>query len=126
LTVIGGEMVSGAELIAKKLSIETAIKKADAVITGEGQSDRQTLYGKAPGYIATLGKKYNVPVILISGGIKDPDQLSRLLSVSFSIVPGPYSLVECMEQSEQFLYEQTKQIMTCIRPFWRKGQSSSH
>src|SRR5690625_2701013 len=84
LLALGGKVISGAQFIAQKLSLEKSIQQADVVLTGEGQSDHQTLYGKAPGYIATLGKKYDIPVLLLSGGLKDVEQLNTLFTSCFS------------------------------------------
>lgn len=115
LLAIGAELVSGAALLAEAIQVEAAIKKADLVITGEGQSDEQTLYGKAPGYIAQLAQQYQVPVILISGSLTgDLDRLRERFSGCFSIVNKPLSLEECMEKADQLLYEQTKQVVHLI------------
>ena len=42
---------------------------ADLVITGEGQTDAQTLYGKLPLGIAHLARSYNVPCVCLSGAL---------------------------------------------------------
>ncbi len=115
LLSIGAELVSGAKLIAEAMNMEDAIKDADLVITGEGQSDEQTLYGKAPGYIASLAKKHHVPVVLISGSLGNVDKLGELFAGCFSITNRPLTLEECMEQANILLYEQTKQVVQLIR-----------
>src|SRR5699024_1706452 len=66
LLVLGAELVSGAQLVADASGVQSDIKYADLVVTGEGQSDEQTLYGKAPGYIAEMARSYDTPVVLIS------------------------------------------------------------
>lgn len=114
LLAIGAKVVSGAKLLAHQMNIEKNIQKADLVLTGEGQSDRQTLYGKAPGYIATLAAKYDVPTVLISGGLKDVEQLSSTFAGCFSIANQPLTLKDCMEQADSLLYEQTRQIVQLI------------
>jgi len=114
LLAIGGQLVSGAELLANAIDMETAIQKADIVLTGEGQSDAQTLYGKAPGYIASVAAKYNVPTILISGGIEEVDQLSHVFAGSFSIINKPLTLQACIEQADTLLYQQTKQVIQLV------------
>ena len=86
-------------------------ENADLVITGEGQSDEQTLYGKAPGYIASLATKHHVPVVLISGSLKDVEKLSSSFAGCFSIINKPLSLEACMEHADSLLYEQTKQVV---------------
>ncbi|PAV30919.1 glycerate kinase [Virgibacillus profundi] len=115
MLALGANLVSGAELLANTIKVEEAIQHAGLVITGEGQSDEQTLYGKAPGYIATLGKKHHVPVILLSGSLEgDLDILRERFSGCFSIVNKPLSLSECMENADKLLYEQTRQVIHLI------------
>lgn len=112
---LGANLVSGAELVAKASAMEDAIKQADLVITGEGQSDEQTLYGKAPGYIAGLAQTYGIPTILISGSLAgNLDVLRSKFHGCFSIITRPSTIEECMEQAETFLYNQTKQVMHLI------------
>lgn len=109
---LGANLVSGAALLAEAINVEEAIKGADLVITGEGQSDEQTLFGKAPGYIATLANKHNVPVVLISGSLAgDLDKLRKRFSGCFSIINKPMTVEACMEKAEELLYEQSKQII---------------
>ncbi|TMN21467.1 glycerate kinase [Lentibacillus cibarius] len=118
LLAIGGELVSGAELIAGAMHAEKAIRSADLILTGEGQSDEQTLYGKAPGYIAALGRKHHVPAVLISGSLDgNLDVLSERFAGCFSIVDKPTSLQECMEKADVLLYQQTKQVIHLLQHF---------
>ncbi|WP_010098513.1 glycerate kinase [Ornithinibacillus scapharcae] len=115
LLTLNAELVSGAQLVGEISKLEEAIQQADLVITGEGQSDEQTLYGKAPGYIAKLANKHRVPVILISGSLKG--NLSLLLerfSGCFSIINQPLRMDECMARAEEFLFEQTRQVVSLI------------
>ncbi|WP_047982305.1 glycerate kinase [Ornithinibacillus contaminans] len=116
LLALGATLVSGAALLAEAMDMEKAISSADLVFTGEGQSDEQTLYGKAPGYIAELANKHQVPVILLSGGLAgELDKLRERFSGCFSIANKPLTLEECMEKADELLYEQTKQIIHLIK-----------
>lgn len=115
LLVLGAEVASGAELIGKTIAVEEAIAGADLVITGEGKSDEQTLFGKAPGYIGSLANKHHVPVVLLSGGLAENiDKLGGQFTACFSITNKPLSLKESIEYANELLYEQTKQIMKLI------------
>lgn len=114
LLSIGADVVSGAQLIADAMNMEDAIQNADLVITGEGQSDEQTLYGKAPGYIASLAKKHDIPVVLISGSLGNVDKLNERFAGCFSITNQPLSIEECMKQAHLLLYEQVKQIVRLV------------
>lgn len=112
LLAIGADILSGAELLAKAIGLEEVIEGADLVITGEGQSDEQTLFGKAPGYVASLANKHGVPTVLLSGAlVGNLGALRERFSGCFSIVNKPLSLRECMEQPKPLLHEQTKQIV---------------
>lgn len=112
LLALHADLVSGAALLADTINVEAAIKDTDLVITGEGQSDEQTLFGKAPGYIATRANKHGVPVVLISGSLAgDLDRLRERFSGCFSIINKPMSIETCMDWAEELLYEQTKQII---------------
>lgn len=112
LLAIGAQLVSGAELIAGTADLEKWVKHACLVITGEGQSDEQTLYGKAPGYIAMLAQNYGVPIVLISGSLAgDLDVLRAQFVGCFSIINQPMSLESCIENTEKLLFEQTKSVV---------------
>ncbi len=57
----------GIDIILEEIQIEQAIKTADAVITGEGRLDAQTLMGKTPIGVARIAKSYEVPVYAFAG-----------------------------------------------------------
>lgn len=57
----------GIDIVLEEIQIEQAIKTADAVITGEGRLDAQTLMGKTPIGVARIAKTYSVPVYAFAG-----------------------------------------------------------
>lgn len=116
--VLGANLVSGAKLLADAMDLEDAIKNADLVITGEGKSDEQTLYGKAPGYTASLATKHNVPAVLISGSLQDLDKLTEKFVACFSIINRPLTLHQAIENADSLLYEQTKQVFLLFDYFY--------
>ena len=54
---------------ANVLDVAERVRDADLVITGEGQTDAQTLYGKLPLGIAHLARSYSVPCVCLSGAL---------------------------------------------------------
>jgi len=66
---------SGAEILLETIDFEHIIKGADCIITGEGQSDAQTLMGKLPYTLMRHALKADVPTCLVAGRIKDKDKL---------------------------------------------------
>lgn len=71
LTFTNASLESGIKLILEETHLEDYIKKADFVITGEGQLDEQTALGKVPIGIASLAKKHKKPVIAFSGAVTE-------------------------------------------------------
>lgn len=63
---------SGIKIVLQYTNMEKHLKNAQLVISGEGQVDAQTAFGKAPSGVAKLAKKYRIPTILIAGKIS-PD-----------------------------------------------------
>lgn len=57
----------GIDIVLDEIQIAQAIKTADAVITGEGRFDAQTLMGKTPIGVARIAKLYSVPVYTFAG-----------------------------------------------------------
>jgi len=115
---IGASLESGARLISEAIHLPEEIQGADLVVTGEGQSDEQTMYGKAPGYVAELAKQHNKPALLLSGSLDgDYENLNHVFTGCFSIVPGPRDLTECMDHAEEYLYKATIQLARLVLKF---------
>ena len=68
---LGAELVPGVELILGETGLETFVRDADVVVTGEGRLDGQTVMGKAPIGVARLAKKYGKRVLAFSGILGD-------------------------------------------------------
>lgn len=69
LTFLNSSLESGSKIVLEETGLEEDIKKADLVITGEGQLDAQTAMGKAPIGVARLAKQYGKPVIAFAGSV---------------------------------------------------------
>lgn len=67
--ILHAQMVPGIELLLAYSDMEEQVKACDLVITGEGQSDRQTMFGKVPVGIIKVAKRYEKPTICISGAL---------------------------------------------------------
>ncbi len=98
----GAELESGVAIMADALRLADRIRQADVVITGEGNLDAQTLFGKAPHGIASLARQYSVPVIAVGGSITAAAEpaLSRLFDAMEACVtaPGPLATALCESQ----------------------------
>ena len=65
--VIGAQIESGAEAIARLTDLSSAVEDADAVVIGEGRLDEQTLAGKGPAFVASIAKAAGKPVYALAG-----------------------------------------------------------
>jgi len=63
--------VSVSEFIINTTKLRTKVQNADVIITGEGELNSQTKFGKIPYKIAEIAKEYNKPVIGIFGNITE-------------------------------------------------------
>lgn len=86
------------------------------MLTGEGQTDFQTARGKAPVGAAKWAKKYDIPVVCISGGLGQGanDVLAHGIDAIASIAPHPISLEDCIAQGEQLLEDATERICRLV------------
>lgn len=107
----------GVEIVLETTGFESLVERAQLVITGEGRTDFQTAFGKAPVGVAKLAKKYNVPTICIAGGLGQghEDVFQQGIDGLMSTVPGPMSLEECIESGAELIEKGTKRLCQFIK-----------
>lgn len=118
----------GIQLILQTMRVEEKLRDADLVFTGEGNTDYQTCFGKAPVGVSTLARKYSVPTICISGGIgRDYENIYEYgISAVLPIVNQPMPLEDCMERAEALLIDATSRACRLIRAGMHlEGRSAS-
>ncbi|WP_372635907.1 glycerate kinase [Cohnella sp.] len=112
---LGAKLAPGAEVLEAYVGLKERIRDADWVITGEGRSDGQTLYGKLPLHVAKLARETGTKAVLLSGSLGPAsERLDSYFAGCFSIVEGPATLAECMENAEGSLYRATRRIVRLI------------
>jgi glycerate kinase len=67
----GAEIKMGIDAVLDAVDYDTLLSGTDAVFTGEGKLDSQSLEGKVIYGVASRAKKCGVPVIALVGGIDD-------------------------------------------------------
>lgn len=84
---LGGELISGINLVLDLVEFEERLKNTDLVITGEGKIDSQSLDGKAVSGISQRAKKKKVPVVAVVGSIGEGVQKAYDMGITaiFSI-----------------------------------------
>lgn len=79
LGVLGAQPVPGADYILDLIGFHAALDRADAVITGEGRIDEQTLSGKGPGAVlAAAGERGLERIVVCGSAAVSASQLSEL------------------------------------------------
>lgn len=112
----------GIEVMLSAIGFTEKTKGADFIITGEGQSDRQSMMGKVPSGILKAAMKQKVPVLLIAGSVRDVAMLNKCGFESvFSITPSPLSLEEAMKpkvasDNLKRAAEQICRLIRCCKP----------
>jgi glycerate 2-kinase len=67
IAALGGELVSGSEVILDRIDFRGQVRGADLVITGEGTVDRSSLEGKAVGEVLRICRDEGVRAELFGG-----------------------------------------------------------
>jgi len=117
LCALGGTVRSGFEILSDAAALEEKIASSDLVITGEGKTDGQTVFGKLPCRVGETGKKYGVPVLLISGSVLPTaaDLYPHGITALFDTVPAPMSLSDVMDRAESSLEFTARNLARLIR-----------
>ena len=71
LSYMNASLESGIKIILDETKLESYVREADMVLTGEGRLDGQTVMGKAPIGVANIAKKYGKTVIAFSGCVTE-------------------------------------------------------
>lgn len=114
--LIGAKLKPGAELIIAATNLESKIKDADLVITGEGAMDNQTFYGKSAYGVAIAAAKYNVSTITIDGSVNINYEMiekekHNLFSGNFDTVSRIMTIDEAIKNGKELLYSAAREII---------------
>ena len=114
---LSAELKKGIDIVIEYSKFEEKVQGADLVITGEGSIDSQTRFGKTPYGVAKVAKKYNIPVIALSGNVgKDIDVLYDYgFNAIFPILPRVQTLEEALSQGKENLEKTSENIARLIR-----------
>jgi glycerate kinase len=88
----------------------------DLVISGEGRIDAQTLHGKVIMGIAKRTKKQGVPLLALAGSIGSGTEslYEQGVTAMFPIAPGPITLQESMQRSQELLADTAQRCLRLI------------
>jgi glycerate kinase len=110
LSFCGATMRSGFEVVAEALGLETKIKGADVVITGEGRLDRQTLEGKAPAEVAKMARKFGKRCFAVVGLADDSRAMHDLFDGVYAVARGGAPDAENVRRAPELLREGARKL----------------
>jgi glycerate kinase len=110
---LGARLRKGIDLVIDIVNLKEKIRRADLVLTGEGQIDIQTKYDKAPAGVARAAKEAGVPCLAICGGVgKGIEELYDIgIDAVFTLCNGPLTLEAAMQDSFNLLSHAVEQVV---------------
>src|SRR3712207_2971174 len=116
MAFLNADLKKGIELVIKYTKLEEKIKGASYVFTGEGSIDSQTVFGKTPFGVATVAKKFNVPVIAFAGKIGDGvnELYNHGINSIIGILQGSVSLEEALKEGSKNIEKTSENIVRIL------------
>jgi glycerate kinase len=95
------ELIPGVELVMQETGFDSRLAVADLVITGEGQIDAQTAFGKTALGVAKRAAAAGVPCLAVSGGVTADGAavLAAQGCVAVPVVDRPMALRDAMAKA---------------------------
>ena len=118
MAFLDASLVRGAPLIVSASGFDSKLEGADLVITGEGQVDAQTAYGKAPGEVAQRAQAARIPVLLLAGSKGAGWEALSTLGVTsvVALTEEGVDLEQALNEPERMLTQAA--VVACRRHQW--------
>jgi glycerate kinase len=110
MSFCGARVRPGFDVVAEILNLESAIERADVVVTGEGNLDSQTLEGKAPAGMARLARKMGKRVFAIAGGMAADRRVDETFDGVLVLALPPVTREEAMTRAPELLRERAGEL----------------
>jgi glycerate 2-kinase len=114
MSFCGATIRPGFDVVSEAVGLESKMKYADVVITGEGSLDRQTLEGKTPAGIARLARKLGKKVFAIVGRNKGDRQVDELFDEVYELARPDMSEKEQMKRAGELLREKARDLAKAL------------
>lgn len=114
---LSATMRPGVDIVLETVGLKDQLVGADLVITGEGQTDFQTIYKKAPIGVAEMAKKSDIPVIAISGSLGERFQVvhDHGIDAAAAITTAPMTLEEASEHAFDLIASETEEALRFLK-----------
>ncbi len=117
IAFLRAELRPGAQIVLEAVHLEEHLRSADLVITAEGQIDEQTAYGKSIGAVASLAKRYQLPVLALAGGLGTHYQSVYNLGIDavMALPSRPLTLEYAMEHAAELVSDATERALRLLQ-----------
>jgi glycerate kinase len=100
----------GFDVVAETIGLESKMKEADLVITGEGSLDRQSLEGKTPVGVARLARKLGKRVFAIVGCTANDREVRKIFDAVYENARPEMSQEENMKRAPELLRKNAREL----------------
>lgn len=102
---LGASLKPGMDIMIDVTHMDELVSQYDLVITGEGRTDEQTVFGKVPVGVASVAKRHDKPVVCLSGSLGDGAErvYEHGVDALFSIIDRPMDLAAAMSHTAELL-----------------------
>jgi glycerate kinase len=117
IAFLNAELRPGAQIVLEAVRLEEHLRVADLVITAEGQIDEQTAYGKSIGAVASLAKRYRLPVLALAGSLGTQYRSVYPLGVDavMALPSRPLTLEYAMEHAAELVSDATERALRLMQ-----------
>lgn len=112
MAFLGARLRPGVEVVAEIVGLETAVRRADLVITGEGRLDAQSSRGKTPVGVAAMARRFGKPVIAFAGCVDADAKTLRMygFDAAFCIHQRATSLEQALRDARENLQRTAHEV----------------
>jgi len=113
---MNAELRFSLHVVTSFLDLESYIREADIVITGEGRIDGTTASGKITYAVALTAKKFNLPVLAITGSITNDAKILYYSGIDYiaPICSGPIDLEQSISNARELIEQTSFRIMRIL------------
>ncbi len=117
IAFLDAELRPGAQIVLEAVDLEKHLRSADLVITAEGQIDEQTAYGKSVGAVASLAKRYQLPVLALAGSLGTHYRSVYTLGIDavVALPSRPLTLEYAMEHAAELVSDATERALRLLQ-----------
>jgi glycerate kinase len=117
MAFLNASLKPGIDIVIDVVGLKRKLKGYDLVITGEGQLDHQTAFGKTPAGVARTAGELGIPVIAIGGRVGENTSNIHSCGIAayFSALRSCMSNEEIGKKAEEMLSECSEQVGRLIQ-----------